>query len=97
MICITDACREGRDKCPTPNVCGAERTRRVQESDLRWSREIGYEAGQPHLNRTQPAPARKQRSDPWGWIPDRPGRAVLIYAGTVLASALAAAAWFINT
>lgn len=64
----------------------AMQTRRVQEHDLRWSREIGYESARPDLNRsdepTAPAPSA--------------GRALLLYAGTVLASALAGLALFIN-
>lgn len=79
------------ENCRTPTVCdpfGPEATRRVQESDLRWSREIGYESARPR----EPEPDNQ----PWSWIPDLTGRALLLYAGTVLASAFAALAIFIN-
>ncbi len=83
---LPDGCRQGR-ACP-------EHTRRIQEADIRWSREIGYESARPDLQRgDQPAPPS---SDPWGWVPDHAGRGLLIYAGTLLASALAAAAIYIN-
>lgn len=79
------------ENCRTPTVCdpfGPEATRRVQESNLRWSREIGYEgADLATRNSAEPAPASN-------WLA---GRALLLYAGTVLASALAAVALFINT
>lgn len=32
MTCVTDSCRQGRDRCPTPELC-AKRTRRVQERE----------------------------------------------------------------
>lgn len=75
--------------CRTPTVCepfGPEATRRVQEHDLRWSREIGYESARPDLERPDEPTA-----------PARPaGRALLIYAGVVLGCALSAMAIFIN-
>ncbi len=77
---LPDGCRQGRN-CPA-------RTRRVQEADIRWSREIGYEAADlSHRCSAAPAAYESQSA----------GRAVLIYAGTVLATALAAVALFINT
>lgn len=62
-------------------------TRRVQEQDLRWSREIGYEAADPARWRTEEAVANQSRSA---------GRALLLYAGVVLATALAALAIYLK-
>lgn len=50
------SCNEGR-ACP-------EHTRRIQEDDIRWSREIGYESAQPvQFLGEEPKPARVD----WRW------------------------------